>query len=140
MNTLLKVLAIGGGGLLLVWNLLANDEAEPAPYVPLPGQPAQPPVNTMPPATTTPATPPAAVGNPDPMRAAVDASYARQIGNTLMLTADQWNWYRTEASGILQTADLFNPANRNELISAETYHSRRAAAGLQGLRMLAWGR
>lgn len=49
------------------------------------------------------------------------------------LTADQWNWYYSRVSGIEQTADLFTPGNRSELIDVDTYFSRRSSQGLNGV-------
>lgn len=48
-----------------------------------------------------------------------------------MLTAAQWNYYYTQATGIVQGIPL-NPADMHgALMSAEQYQARRAAAGLE---------
>jgi hypothetical protein len=46
-------------------------------------------------------------------------------------TADGWNYYYTQVTGVPQTTDLFTPDNREELISQDEYLSRRTAAGLE---------
>lgn len=43
-------------------------------------------------------------------------------------TADVWNFYYSGISGVHQTANLFTPGNRSELITAETYLARRGGA------------
>jgi len=45
------------------------------------------------------------------------------------LTADAWNYYYAQITGVPQTTDLFG-ADRNELISVDVYLSRRSDAGL----------
>lgn len=47
-------------------------------------------------------------------------------------TADAWNFYYAQVTGVPQTADLFDPAvGRDEPISVDVYLSRRVAAGLE---------
>jgi hypothetical protein len=48
-----------------------------------------------------------------------------------MLTAEQWNGYYTQCSGIVQGIPLNDPSMIGALMSAEQYQARRAAAGLQ---------
>jgi hypothetical protein len=48
-----------------------------------------------------------------------------------MLTAAQWNYYYTQATGIVQGIPLHPADMRGALMSAEQYQARRAAAGLQ---------
>ena len=50
-----------------------------------------------------------------------------------MLTADSWNYYYSQVSGVHQTANLFLSGNRGQLIDVNTYFARRRAAGLTGL-------
>ncbi|MCC7497320.1 MAG: hypothetical protein IT160_07070 [Bryobacterales bacterium] len=132
-----------GLGAYWIWQSVSQPDVwteQPTHYVPQqPGQitplPAPAPSSPTPAPAPAPAPIPAPApsSGPDPARASYDSGYAAQLGNSIMLTADQWNWYRTEATGILQTADLFTPGNRGELISAYTYHQRRAVAGLSGI-------
>jgi hypothetical protein len=49
------------------------------------------------------------------------------------MTADEWNWYREQATGAATTVDLFPAGNRGALMTAAQYHDARAAAGLAGL-------
>lgn len=55
------------------------------------------------------------------------------------LTADQWNYYYTQATG-KAAPELHNPANRGELISIDTYmqrleaYTRSAGSGVSGVR------
>jgi hypothetical protein len=46
------------------------------------------------------------------------------------LTADDWNYYWSQITGITQTTDLFPCNNRATLMSAQDYVNARAAAGL----------
>lgn len=48
-----------------------------------------------------------------------------------MLTANQWNAYYTQCTGIVQGIPLHDPDMIGALMSAEQYQARRAAAGLQ---------
>jgi hypothetical protein len=48
-----------------------------------------------------------------------------------MLTANQWNAYYTQCTGIAQGIPLHDPDMIGGLMSAEQYQARRAAAGLQ---------
>lgn len=96
--------------------------------------------------------PPAAPGNPPPApagrgdrgsgdRPSVESLTTAQkvlamTGPSAMLSADQWNWYWSQASGVPQTADLFSPDNRGELISLKDYVARRTVAGLGGLAVI----
>lgn len=117
----------------------------PAPAEPVTPQtsnasPAPAPAGTTPPPTSsaTPPAPPAQLGDPLVLAATVPAM-AHLAGNT-RLTADQWNWYNAQGRGTQTSVDLFTPANRTELITAEEYWVRRLAAGLSGIRRLerAW--
>lgn len=59
-------------------------------------------------------------------------------GNSKMLTADQWNYYWTQASGVHQTANLFPTGNRAALMSFGDYLAARqtASLGVSGLGQL----
>jgi hypothetical protein len=46
------------------------------------------------------------------------------------LNADAWNAYTAVVTGVPQTADLFDPGNRDALMSMSEYFDRRTAAGL----------
>lgn len=103
--------------------------------LPLPQYPAPPPPTIaiqppQPPPTTTAPPPPAS-------NAAVN--FSQYIANIMgpgrhMAGADTWNAYYSQWSGIQQTADLFDPADRGALISLTEYLSRRTNAGLSGIR------
>ena len=62
---------------------------------------------------------------------------SKNVGNVGTMSADSFNYYYSKFSGVQQTTDLFNPANRGELITADTYMQRRLAAGLSGLPTVA---
>lgn len=65
--------------------------------------------------------------------AAADVANAYLVAKE-KLNADQWNFYRKEATGMQITQDIFPPGNRGYLMTAEEYHARLAAHGLlQGL-------
>jgi len=57
-------------------------------------------------------------------------------GQRRLASADEWNFYYSQASGIPQTADLFTAGNRGEEITLFEYLARRGAAGLSGLTNL----
>lgn len=60
------------------------------------------------------------------------ASILNGIG--VRLTADEWNWYRSQNPGKGDTtADLFPEGNRGYAMSASEYLDRRATAGLSGM-------
>jgi len=89
-----------------------------------------------------PALPPAGYATLDPVGGV--PNFSQYIANTVgpgrqALSADEWNWYFSQFSGVPQTADLFTPDNRGETISITEYMSRRTAAGLSGLRFPAAG-
>lgn len=136
MNSALKWILLAGGGYFLI---KATGIQLPAVFA---SSAAVTPPQPSPAGTTT---TPAPTDNMAPMddatktaliklaasgdAAAATASAARGI----TLGADQWNWYRREATGVETTADLFTEGNRGELIDAPTYLARRATAGLSGL-------
>lgn len=49
------------------------------------------------------------------------------------LTADEWNYFYSIASGVTQTTDLFTAGMRSEKITANEYAARRQSKGLSGL-------
>lgn len=51
-------------------------------------------------------------------------------GGSQPLTADQWNYYYSQITGIAQTVDLFPPGNRGLLMTVDDYLARRVAAGI----------
>ena len=86
---------------------------------------------TAPPPTTTAPPPPATVSPA--------TNFSQYIANIMgpgrhMAGADTWNAYYSQWSGVQQTADLFDPADRGALISLTEYLSRRTNAGLSGIR------
>lgn len=84
-------------------------------------QPQQPIVSQPAPPTPT-------QTGPMPIR----ESLLRASGVTT-LNADQWNYYYAQITGNPQPYDLFTPNNRGELITVDTYLSRRVSAGLTGV-------
>ena len=71
-----------------------------------------------------------------PPASATDYPFAARMqqlnGGSNVATADVWNAYYSQLSGVQQTADLFEPGNRDGLISLGTYFARRNSAGLSG--------
>jgi hypothetical protein len=65
--------------------------------------------------------------------ASSDPAIAALVGRDqrAMLTAAQWNFYYTQATGIMQGIPLHPADMQGALMSAEQYQARRAAAGLQ---------
>jgi hypothetical protein len=61
-----------------------------------------------------------------------DPSIAALVGNDprAMLTVPQWNYYYSQASGVLQVAPPYPAIDPNTLVSAQQYQSWRRAAGL----------
>jgi len=110
----------------------------PAQPTPQPTQPALPSVFVQPdggykvpakqPVVTQPIPTPATV--PIPTGLSMRDRLLRASGGVNLLNADQWNWYYGQESSITQTADLFDPSNRGELITPEVYLARRQQAGL----------
>lgn len=106
--------------------------------------PANPPAptqanNTTPaPAVSQPVVPPQGYATLDPANKPNFSQWvATHVGpGRQSFTADQWNYYFSDFSGIPQTADLFDPANRQSPMSVTDYMGRRTAAGLSGLRGL----
>ena len=98
--------------------------------------------------TTTP--PPSGGSTAAPAAKTVEgfAAYvATMEGRDPRLSADGWNYYWSAYFGVQQTADLFTPGNRGELINFTTYLQRRSSAGLSAARPArqflssnAWGR
>jgi len=84
--------------------------------------------------TTVPSAPAGTPVNIAPTPGTISSSMRDQLlkatGGVNSLNADQWNYYWTQIVGVLQTADLFTPGNRGELINVDTYLQRRSAAGL----------
>lgn len=88
-----------------------------------------------------------AVADAAAAKAAADAAAQRQtvnfsqwVSNTLgagrhQFSADTWNAYYTQWSGVQQTADLFPPEDRGALLSLTQYLANRTAAGLSGYGM-----
>jgi hypothetical protein len=155
MKTPAKILLFGAGIAFLFKDQLMSliwpapsVEAATKPYVVKPGEQATPAVTPNNPSSP----PPAAPGNPPPApagrgdrgsgdRPSVESlNTAEKVlamtGPSATLSADQWNWYWSQASGVQQTADLFKPDNRGELISLKEYMVRRTVAGLSGLAVI----
>ncbi len=112
-----------------------------------PGKGATPPVTgatppaATPPAANPPTAPPPTAPPPTapPPTAPTGTTYTGNLGQRLstllgpgrkQLTADAWNYYTTVVTGVKQTADLFDPDNRDALMSMSEYFTRRTAAGL----------
>lgn len=96
----------------------------PYPTVP---PPSLPPIQVTPP--PQPGTAPAELPN-----------FSQWIANTLgpgrrMMSADSWNHYYSQWSGVPQTADLFTPGQRGEEISLTDYLYRRSQQGLSAARI-----
>lgn len=72
------------------------------------------------------------------IQASCDPSIAALTGRNprAMLTASQWNALYTRCTGIVQGIPLHDPAMIGSVMSAEQYHARRQAAGLQTISNL----
>lgn len=145
MKDFLKLALIAGAA----WWLLKDQfTSEPAPTVTppnssTPGSAPSAPEKSDPPPPASETKPPAPAKGQnlsDPLVLAASVPAMAHLAGDAKLTADQWNWYNAQGSGIQTTADLFTPGNRGELITAAEYWSRRRAAGLSGLRRHAWAR
>jgi hypothetical protein len=55
------------------------------------------------------------------------------VANAKLQTADQWNYWYGQITGVHQTAELFVGNRVTEVISASVYLARRHTAGLKGL-------
>jgi len=127
MKELLTYGLIAAGGFLLYRRFMQQPESDSA-VQPGPGA-------DSPPAATPPAAQPRTVAlvTMELLKAAAaDPARAAAAGNHKM-TADQWNWYRAEATGIPQAFDLFPPDDRGYLMTATEYHERRRQANLAGV-------
>jgi len=151
MNALAKTgLVVGGLAFLfkdqLVSALFSGAGIAPTPQPgTIPADPRlAPPHGTPPPIVPTPSARPPDVSAPVPPRPAAPATSLESIvmrirqinGQRRLASADEWNFYYSQASGIPQTADLFTAGNRGEEITLSEYLARRGAAGLSGLTNL----
>ncbi len=145
MKSLMKVGLFAGAALFLFKDQIFDLFTPATPAAPPPlantgsGAPAAP--APAPPANTGSGSPaPPAPSAPLPGDRTAMFSVAEKVlaatGPGAMLTADQWNWHWTQASGISQTADLFPADNRGYLMSLKDYIERRGAAGLSGLALI----
>jgi hypothetical protein len=121
----LKLVLIAAGLAYLFKDRLSNlfGGSSPAPVANTPDPPYQP----EPPQVPTPAMLKAAAAYPE---------YAAKLADTVTLTADQWAYYYNQVTN-KPAPEVYNPANRGELITAKEFHKRRAAAGvLSGLGII----
>ena len=137
------LIAVGG---YLAWNWYENTFAATAvPATPTtPAVPTTPVTPSTPTTPTTPTTP--VVTNPPstPLANLPLSTLAQKVlnaagGSGKTLTADQWNYYWSNVSGVHQTADLFPAGNRTALLTFTQYLANRQAknlgvSGLRGLR------
>lgn len=72
------------------------------------------------------------ISNATLIMASADPKIAELVGRDprAMLTANQWNGYYTQASGVVQGIPLYPADDPAALMSAEQYQARRKAAGL----------
>lgn len=159
MNSFMKIALLAGGAAFLLKDQLSDwltgDTAPAVPAIPAtpaaPAAPAAPtPAAPTPPAAQPPAAPPPPaaprppVAPPPPAIANPAVNFSQYIANTMgpgrhQNSADTWNYYYSAWSGVSQTADLFTPGNRGELISLTEYLFRRGNAGLTGVKGLRMG-
>ena len=135
MGTVLKWGLIGAAA-YFVYQAWASSQASSAAAAPAPGT-APAPVTTStlatvaggtaPPAPTTPVV--AGTGS-NPAATTTAQALVNAAGGETQLTADEWNYYWTQLSGVNQTADLFPAGNRAALMSVNDYIAARSAAGL----------
>ncbi len=128
MNTGLK-LVIGGVAAYLIyeWYLASQNVAAPVAGANQSGGSGAT-------ATTTQSTNQQANNAPaEQPRTVSAAQLIAAAGGNAPRTADSWNYFYGQVSGVHQSANLFTPTNRGELISVTTYLARRTAAGLSGL-------
>ena len=143
MKDFLKLALIAGAAWWLLKDQFSSESATaaPPPSSSSPGSAPAAPENSAPPPPASETAPPApakAQNLGDPLVLAASVPAMAHLAGDVKLTADQWNWYNAQGSGIQTTADLFTPSNRGELITATEYWNRRRAAGLSGLRSYAW--
>jgi hypothetical protein len=80
--------------------------------------------------TSTPTTVVSGTGtNPAPATTTAQG-LTQAAGGQTQLTADEWNYYWGQVSGVPQTTDLFPAGNRDALMSVDAYLAARSAAGL----------
>lgn len=145
MNNALKFALIAAAAWWLLKDQFTSDSAteaaEDSPASSSPPAPPPPaPEDSAPPPPARETVPPKGQNLGDPLVLAASVPAMAHLAGNTKLTADQWNFYNAQGSAIQTTADLFTPGNRGELITAAEYWSRRRAAGLSGLRRLAWVR
>lgn len=143
MNALVKTgLLLGGLAFLFkdqmlsaLYSVDAAPAVTPTPAVPAP-TPAVPVTVAAPPDVPAGASPPIHPSLIDPGVLTIAEKVLAATGAGAQLSADQWNWYWAQASGVPQTADLFPPENRGAVMVLKEYIGRRGAAGLSGLANL----
>ena len=136
MGEVIKWVLILGGGYLayeyFIAPMLATTPATPA----TPAAPVTPASHATPAAPATPATH-AAPATPAPsghdssgaLSALAMKVYAA-AGSPATLTADQWNYFWSQVSGVHQTANLFPTGNRTAQMNFGQYLAARAAQNL----------
>lgn len=143
MKDALKWVLILGGG-YLAWNWYENYTAASTASAGATGSPGVGPgPATTPASSSTPSTPaspttPVAPGIPGNVTAPPNAPFSALATKVLtaaggaakQLTADQWNYYWSQVSGVKQSTDLFPAGNRGALLSFAQYIAARQAKNL----------
>lgn len=126
MEDLLKWAAVALGAYWLIQQFQKSQAPPPAP-APAPAPQPQP---QLPPAGGEGETAQAQVLLIT--QAAVDPIVAAQLGESIRMNSDQWNYYRSQGGGDVPPVDIFPPENRNYQMTAIEYHEARAVH-LRGL-------
>jgi len=124
---IIKWVLIGGAAYFL-YNAWASSQTAAAAVAPAP-TPTPAGTTTSGVTTTTPTVVAGTGSNPAPATTTAQG-LTNAAGGQTQLTADQWNYYWGQVSGVPQTTDLFPAGNRDALMSVDAYLAARTAAGL----------
>ena len=121
-----------GGAAYFIYNAWASSQATAAVAPAVSPTPLVGTTTTTTSAGVTTSTPTVVTGtgtNPAPATTTAQG-LTNAAGGQTQLTADEWNYYWGQVSGVPQTTDLFPAGNRDALMSVDAYLAARSAAGL----------
>lgn len=148
MGSVVKWVLILGGGYLAYEYFIAPMLAAPAATPATPTTPVTTTTATVPVSSTNPTpiapvtvTPPSTTSPAHSSSGALSALATKVLiaaGTPTTLTADQWNYYWSQVSGVHQTANLFPSGNRDAPLTFTQYLAARSAQnlGVSGLGQL----